>query len=330
MSPIASRYSSPPAYDLTQLRYVRTIAECENMTAAARQLRVSQPTLSNAVRELESRLGTTLFLRGARGVVPTAAGKVLARTADEVFALLREGDEQMRGIESAPVGRFVVGSYHSFGTVFLPPLIKGLAVRAPGIQLSLWEGIGTSVVHAVVDRTVHFGVGVASAARPHPELVQVPLFRDVMAVVCARRRPARTAPLFHVPRVALSEKVFGAMRGRGELPERIVPCDDLELVKSLVLEGAGTGILPWRVARQGAAKGAIRLVDPALPFEVDVGCLFYRADMHRTCGALLLRDAIVQCGRGLDALLLPCGVQRIGRSPARDHLVAATRAPSLR
>jgi len=308
----------PAAYDLVRLSYVRAIARCESMTAAARQLRVSQPTLSNAVQELERRLGTSLFLRGPRGMVPTASGKTLVRAADDVFALLHQADDAIRGIETAAAGHFVIGCYHSFGALFLPELMRGLATRAPAIELSLWEGIGPRVVDAVIDRTVHFGVGVSSASslRPHPELVLVPMFRDVMAVVCARRRPPRAAPLFHVPRISLSERVVEALRAKGQLPERVVSCGDLELVKSLVLSGAGVGILPWRVGIHGIARGALRLLDAKLPFEVDVGCLFYRADLHRTRGALLLRDELVRRGRELDAIALPCGVGRIGRGSA--------------
>ena len=315
MRAIASSYSSPPAYDLTQLRYVRAIVEQGSLTAAARSLRCSQPTLSNAVSELEARLGTSLFLRGARGMAPTACGKALARAADEVFARLRQTDEEMRGIESSPAGRFVIGCNHSFGALFLPEMIKGLAEHAPAIEVSFWEGLGPHVVEAVIDRTVHFGVGVgsASSARPHPELVRVPLFRDVMAVLCARGRPPPPAQLFHVPRIALSERVLTTLRAQGKLPARVVACGDLELVKNLVLAGAGSGILPWRVATYGSVRAPVRLLDRKLPFEVDLGCLFYRADIHRTRGTLLLRDEIVRRGRELDAVVLPQGVPRLQR-----------------
>jgi DNA-binding transcriptional LysR family regulator len=317
MSDITQRYDASSAYDLIELRYVRAIAACGSMTAAARELRVSQPRLSVAVRELETRLGTALFLRGPRGVVPTASGHALVRATDEVFAVLRQADDEIRGIESAPAGHFVIGCYHSFGAFFLPPLLRGLAVRAPAIELALWEGTGPLVQGAVVDRTVHFGVGVDGGLRPHHELVYVPMFRDVMGVVCARRPPRAAAPLFYVPRIRSSEKVVEALRAKGKLPERVVPCGDLELVKSLALQGAGVGILPWRVALYGTAPGALRLLDPALPFEVDTGALFYRADLHRTRGAMLVKDELVRRGRELDAIEMPCHVPRIARRRAR-------------
>jgi len=315
MPAIASGYTLPAVHDLVQLSYVRAIASCQSMTAAAKLLRVSQPTLSNAVRALERRLGTQLFLRGARGVVPTASGKTLVRAADDVLARLHQADDEIHGVESAPAGRFVIGCYHSFGAIFLPELMRDLATRAPGIELSLWEGIGPHVVDAILDRTVHFGVGVRSATAPrlHPELVVVPMFNDVMVVVRARRARARATQLFHVPRVALSARVVDALRAKRQLPARVVACGDLELVKSLVLSGAGIGVLPWRVAVQGTPRGALRIHDPALPFETDVGCLFYRADLHRTRGALLLRDELVRRGHQLDAIAMPCGVPAIGR-----------------
>jgi DNA-binding transcriptional LysR family regulator len=121
----------PSSADLGLLRYVQTIVSCQSMTAAARELRASQPTLSAAVRALERRLRTTLFLRNPRGVVPTAAGRVLARAADDVFALLRHAQEEILGIESTAAGHFVIGCYHSVGAIFLPGLTTGLATRAP-------------------------------------------------------------------------------------------------------------------------------------------------------------------------------------------------------
>ena len=311
MPAIARGYTLPAIHDLVQLHYVRAIVGCESMSAAAKQLRVSQPTLSNAVRELERRLGTSLFLRGPRGVVATASGKTLARAADDVLGRLHQASDEIHGVESEAAGRFTIGYFHSFGGFFLPPLVRELAERAPGIELSLWEAIGSHVVDSVIDRTVHFGIGARSAitSRLHPELVLVPLFHDVMAVVRGRRKPAADAPLFHVPRIALSERVIEAMRARRQLPARLVACGDLELVKRLVAEGAGIGVLPWRVAISAAAP--LRLLDAKLPFEVDTGCLFYRGDLHRTRGALLLRDELVRRGQALDAIALPCGVDAV-------------------
>ena len=314
MSDITTRNIGRSVADLGPLRYVQALVRCQSMTRAAKELGVSQPTLSAAVRVLERRLGTTLFLRNPRGVVPTASGRVLARVTDDIFALLRRAQEEILGIESTAVGHFVVGCQHSVGAIFLPGLIKGLATRAPGIELSFWEGIGPRVIEAVVDRTVHFGVDIDSdpPSGLYPDLVRVPMFRDIVTVVCASGKPRQEAPLFHVPRVRSSERVVEALRARRLLPARVVPCGDLDLVKTMVLSGAGIGVLPWRLAIQDTVRGALRLLNPRLPFEVDVGCVFFRGDLHRTRAALLLRDELIRRGRELDSVPMPRGVAPLG------------------
>ncbi|HEY2514053.1 MAG TPA: LysR family transcriptional regulator, partial [Polyangiaceae bacterium] len=232
MSPIGGPYGRALPYDLTQLRYVRAILACGSMTAAAKELRVSQPTLSNAVRDLEERLGTTLFTRVARGMTPTETGRALARAADSVFALLRQAEEELHGIAAVPSGTFVVGCYHSFGALFLPTLVQGVAARAPAVELSFWEGIGARMIDAVIDRTIDFGVGTRSSvpARAPADLVVVPLFHDVVAVVRGKARPKADAPLFYVPRVGPCARIVERMRAAERLPARVTACGDLELV----------------------------------------------------------------------------------------------------
>ena len=96
--------------------------------------------------------------------------------------------------------------------------MRSLQARAPAIELALWEGTGPQIREAVLDRAVHFGVDAGLAPPLHPELVVVPLFRDVMGVVGGRRRPRAPRPLFHVPRIPSSERVLAALRARGKLP----------------------------------------------------------------------------------------------------------------
>jgi len=82
------------------------------------------------------------------------------------------------------------------------------------------------------------------------------------------------------------------------LPTRRLSCGDLELVKSLALEGVGPALLPRRVAAYGHPGRLVRLHEE-LPFIPDVISLVYRADMHRTKASVRLKDALVTHGRSL-------------------------------
>ncbi|MBQ8298098.1 MAG: LysR family transcriptional regulator [Ruminococcus sp.] len=70
---------------LQQLKYIKTVAVCGSITEAARQLFISQPSLSNAVRELENELGITIFTRTAKGISLSSDGTEFLSYANQVL-----------------------------------------------------------------------------------------------------------------------------------------------------------------------------------------------------------------------------------------------------
>lgn len=70
---------------LTQLNYIITIAETKSMNKAAAQLYVSQPSLTNAIKELEKELGITLFYRSGKGATLTNDGAEFLLYAKQIY-----------------------------------------------------------------------------------------------------------------------------------------------------------------------------------------------------------------------------------------------------
>ncbi|MFT3775435.1 MAG: LysR family transcriptional regulator [Minicystis sp.] len=295
--------------DFAQLRYFQAIAQSGSLSAAARALGVSQPTLTVAVKNLEEHLGTTLLHRSRDGVKLTRTGEELLAHATQVFALLERARERIVGLEGEDAGSFVVGCHESLGAYFLPTFMRGFLAAAPRIELSLWNGTSAAVRDAVVARQVDFGLVVNP--RPHPELVLVELFRDAMDVFvdAATAPPSRddaharlkAGPLVYAGRVGQCQELLDHLAALSLLPTRLLSCGDLELVKSLALQGVGVALLPRRVAAYEQEGRLVRL-HPELPFIPDIICLLYRADMHRTRAAMRLKDALVAHGKRLDDL----------------------------
>lgn len=297
--------------DLTSLRYFRAIAREGSITAASRQLGVSQPTLSVAVRNLETELSTRLLTRTRAGVELTATGRVLAARAEVILGEVDDAVRHVRGLQDDEMGSFTLGCQESLGAYFLPAFLARFFDEAPAIGLELHNASSAEVRQAVIDRSIDFGLVVN--CEPHDDLVMTPLFRDavqlwrvaggdVRATGTAGLEGARSV-LERRPLVWCERPVFAGLVERiqalGIRPARALVCKDLELVKCLVLEGIGVGILPGRVARYGG-HDRLRVVSPALPRLDDTIHLVYRGDLHRTRAARRLRDALLERGRELD------------------------------
>ena len=109
---------------LTQLKYVLAIAKAGTINAAAKQLFISQPTLSSAVKELEAELGISLFNRTSKGVEPTADGEEFLSYARQVIMQTDLIEERYLGTAPSKQ-RFCVSCQHySFAVEAFVNLIK--------------------------------------------------------------------------------------------------------------------------------------------------------------------------------------------------------------
>lgn len=294
--------------ELYQLRYLLAVARAGSFTGAARELRTSQSTLSTAVAKLEESVGAALFLRTRDGVVPTEAGALLLDRAAALLAQVDRAVEELRDLETAIRGRFVIGCHDSLGAYFLPPLLRGFHERLPAVELQIWNGSSMEVRDAVVRREVHFGLVVNTL--PHLDLVLVDCFQDEIQVLglegpCATLAEAeavlKRGPLVWPARAPFDD-VVRRLASRQLVPERRLPVGDLGLARSLALAGIGPAVLPRRVAEAGEdGPPRLRRLHPDLPAFRDQIHLVWRADLHRTRASARVREEILARGRALDA-----------------------------
>jgi DNA-binding transcriptional LysR family regulator len=125
--------------DLRLLGYVVAIAEEGSISGAARRLRLTQPTLSRQLRELERRLGAELFARAGRGLVPTAAGEALLRRAVHMLADAEAALNDVRLAAEGKSGHLTVGFAGSGINGALGDVLGRLRVELPDVDLSLVE-----------------------------------------------------------------------------------------------------------------------------------------------------------------------------------------------
>jgi len=106
------------------------------MTVAAEQrLHTAQPSLSRQIRDLETELGVTLLIRGARGIELTPAGKVFLDHARMVFLQVEAAAEAARRAAEPPNTSFTIGFLSGYEVDWLPPVVSILREELPDIEV---------------------------------------------------------------------------------------------------------------------------------------------------------------------------------------------------
>lgn len=125
--------------DFHQLRYFVAIAESGSITAAAKKLFLSQPPLSMQMKQLEKELGCVLFLRGAREIQLTEAGKLLYNRAKSLLELRRVTEEELAACADGTSGTIRLGMISSVGSSLLPQWLAVFHTKHPDIRFSVYE-----------------------------------------------------------------------------------------------------------------------------------------------------------------------------------------------
>ncbi len=123
------------------IRLFLAIAETGTMSAAARRLRVGQPTVSRRLADLEHQLGVSLFRRSVEGAALTDAGARMLEPARRMAEWAGEVNRSSEGGGPGPVGRVRVSASPFFAAELLAPLAAELRETHPGLQLEISSSV---------------------------------------------------------------------------------------------------------------------------------------------------------------------------------------------
>ncbi|GLW05267.1 LysR family transcriptional regulator [Microtetraspora sp. NBRC 13810] len=125
--------------DVVRLRVLEAVARTRSVTAAARELHYSQPSVSHHLARLEAETGAKLVQRAGRGIRLTEAGRLLAERAKEILGRLDAAEHELATHVGLRSGRVRLAAFPSaFGT-FVPGAAVRLAAEHPGLALQLSE-----------------------------------------------------------------------------------------------------------------------------------------------------------------------------------------------
>lgn len=226
-----------------------------NISAAAKSLRRSQPTLSRQVRELEDALGVRIFTRTRNKVIAlTPKGKEVVRIGQRItrdsLSLSRIGDSD---VDQGP-NELKIATTHLLARYLLPQVIKKFSARYPAATLTLQQGDPAQCCELIATGKADIAVTTAESA-PESEVVSIPAFRLARCVIAPRGHPILKAKkltlrvLAKYPIVAYSTQFSGrwivddTFARAGLHPHIACSAIDADVGKTYVELGMGIAVL---------------------------------------------------------------------------------------
>lgn len=172
---------------LRHINYFLAVAEYRSFTRAATSLYVSQPALSQQIKQLEEQLGCQLFDRSGRSVRLTDAGEMYARYARNALQDLQEGKRAINDVKNLSSGELRIAITPTFTTYLIGPLIKVFHERYPKVTLSVKEMSQEQMEQRLLDD--EFDVGIAFENVHSADIESQTLLVETLALVVRKDHP---------------------------------------------------------------------------------------------------------------------------------------------
>jgi DNA-binding transcriptional LysR family regulator len=280
---------------LRQLEILRAVIRYQTTMAAARMLGMSQPAVSNAVKQAESQLGVPLFERINNRLFPTEAGRLVYAESEALFTMHAALEGRLQGLRQDSASRLRILSTPPLGHGAIPRALQRMLRRQPRLQVSFDVRHLDEVIAGVESGEAELGFGLSLGDQPNLHLR--PLTEQRMVCVCTphhaltRHAVITPAELQHFPFIALDggtrmgaalRQAFVAARQPFNFTVEVRYCNTACV---LAESGVGVAVVDPFSARSG--RGLVTLpFEPATP---SVAYAFWagRKPLSQTAEALL-------------------------------------------
>jgi LysR family transcriptional regulator, regulator of abg operon len=287
---------------LAQLRYFVAIVDAGSIRAAARQLGISQPAATKALRALEQDLDSVLVQRSSRGILLTAAGKAFLARARAIQAQVHEAREELARLSGAADETVRVGVASVIGPWLVPPALARFRADHPDTIVRIVEGTQETLLPALREGTLDFAICLRLEAESTRAFTVRPFARFRLTVVARKGHPlchARTletlkssAWLMSRPRGS-SGVLEHAFQSAGlALPTSATECDSHAIKVALLASTDALGLLAKPMLAEPAVAALLQEIPLDKPLPLLTCSLYTRADSRPGPAAKALAAAL--------------------------------------
>jgi len=289
--------------DWNLLRTFIVIVQEKGLTAAGQKLSLKQPTISNALRRLETHMDCRLIERNASHFAVTPAGQRLFSECVALFDIVSGLPQQMQDLPGDLAGHIEIALASHVVCPYFDEVLAAFHHAFPEVTLSMTVAASTAVAEAVANRDACFGVCLMQER--HAKLEYEVLYREGFGYFCGARHPlfGRTdiplSALRREPYVSFrTDEMNGALwpvallrQQEGFEGATVGTSSHLEEVKRLIVAGFGFGPLPIHVVEDDVRAGRLwRLPPYANTPMVDVHLVYDQTARRSRAETLLLAE----------------------------------------
>ena len=266
--------------NLELYRVFYTVAKCGSLTRAAEELYISQPAVSQSIKQLENQLGVILFNRTHRGMeLSSQGGKLIFGEVEQALKLLSEAENRIAEMKSAAAGTIRIGASDTIFEYFLADKIVDFHERFPSVNIELMADFTPDTIEKLKANRCD----VAFVNLPISEDEQLQLYGNCMrlndvfivgekyAELANGKQPLsvlKEYPLIVMDKNTVARQAFESFLGRvGVELKPSIEVGSWDLMKRLVCRGMGVGVIPREYATRQLESGELFEVetDPVLP-----------------------------------------------------------------
>jgi len=299
--------------DSQNLQTFCTVVSEGSMTAAASKLSITQPAVSQQIRQLEKHFGTKLLVRNSRKVRPTIQGQILYENSNKVLSIIQQTKHSIQSISLDMLEeKLTVSTLNSLGLYLISPVINYFLKPNKSLQLALFYSTGEDIIKKMRQNEVDVVVIPDLKKEYGKDFVQykkIHLFKDVMHFVGSGKDMSLPKSLklrdikdFRLVQMsgytsAFNNLLIQRLQDNSITLESSFECDNIGTIKRVIESSLGCGFLPAHSVRKQLRLG--RLVSiPIEDFEYSVDInLYYRGDNKNEKLIQILTSLIQQQSR---------------------------------
>ena len=258
----------------TQFTAFAAVARHLNVTKAANNLHVSQPSLSKHLKALEDRFNLRLFTRHAKGIKLTDEGYEFFQDIEPILVQLEKINKRyLNGSAQKQSGPLKVGGTYGPASRILPSLLTVFKKIHPKVDVTLRANSGDIIHQQILHGDLEIGI-CSRAPSPSSMLYSEPFIPMKLVAFAvknqpvAKRKELTLSDLEHVPLIvrmdndqqSTTHTMLNALRKQGYKLKIAMRCESPEAVQSAVTQNLGIGLLYYDAIKAAIERGSFKII----------------------------------------------------------------------